>query len=153
MLTQLSSNATSPACLLGVIFTKIFLCSFFPVFDFVTCFFFPRARKERTFLSALIKKFHGVLMSIPPSGKHTHTHKMLLFPSGCYSIALICFVWCFILVGISGPDEDEWSWTHPLRLPKPYFMCTLSWVGSLSKCEVIMLQLDCLKVNTGILQL
>lgn len=26
-----------------------------------------QARKERTFLSALIKKFHGVLMSIPPS--------------------------------------------------------------------------------------
>lgn len=30
---------------------------------------FLRAKKERTFLSALIKKFHGVLASIPPTGK------------------------------------------------------------------------------------
>lgn len=30
---------------------------------------FLRAEKERTFLSALIKKFHGVLASIPPTGK------------------------------------------------------------------------------------
>ncbi|KAF6725043.1 Intron-binding protein aquarius [Oryzias melastigma] len=33
-----------------------------------------QAIKERTFLSALIKKFHGVLMSIPPTGKYTSLH-------------------------------------------------------------------------------
>lgn len=37
-------------------------------------FFLPlRARKERTFLSALIKRFLGVLMLIPPSGKQKKT--------------------------------------------------------------------------------
>lgn len=38
----------------------------YPVFYFyVSC----RARKERTFLSSLIKKFFGVLVSIPSTGK------------------------------------------------------------------------------------
>lgn len=153
MLTQLSSNATSRACLLGVIFTKIFLCScFFSCFWLCYLFFFLGQEKREPFCQLSLKSFMEFSCQFHRQ-VNTHTHKMLLFPSGCYCIALICFVWCFIHVGIPGPDEDEWSWTHPLRLPKLYFMCTFSWVGSLSKCEVIMLQLDCLKVNTGILQL
>lgn len=52
-------------------FSVAFFCSVFDLF--LIFYFIPRARIERTFLSALIKKFLGVLMSIPASGKHAHT--------------------------------------------------------------------------------
>lgn len=58
---------------------------------FLICFLcvIPRAKKERTFLSALIKKFLGVLMSIPPSGKREKIH---LFPLGFQSgVVYICY--------------------------------------------------------------
>lgn len=109
---------------------RYFFVAFFPS-HFWLCYLSPptplppRARKERTFLSALIKKFLGVLMSIPPSGKHTHSQnafislRMLL-----YCVNLLCVVFCFGSTRPSfrkkanfiaarrntGPDEDEWSW-------------------------------------------
>lgn len=39
----------------------------------ITQLYFGRAQRERTFLSALIKKFLSVLMSIPESGKCSNT--------------------------------------------------------------------------------
>lgn len=67
---QLSSNS--------IFFAKVFRfienCVLYPLgFNILSDLLFfcglLRARKERTFLSALIKKFLGVLMSIPPTGK------------------------------------------------------------------------------------
>lgn len=130
---------------------RYFFVAFFLFLTLLLVFFFPGQEKREPSCQLSLKSFMEFSCQFHRQ-VNTHTQKMLLFPSGCYCIAFICFVWCFILLGISGPDEDEWSWTHPHRLPKLYFMCTLSWVGSLSKCEV-MLQLDCLKVNTAILQL
>ena len=83
ILKQLSSNILF-LCLCVQIYTEE---NFFSVSKLLLiCFLhiFLRAKKERTFLSALIKKFLGVLGSIPPSGKQ----EQILFIS--IGISLCC---------------------------------------------------------------